>query len=334
MSLLAAARPRPAARRTEETIRRQTTARSSPRRSRSSGARIAFRRRRLPAVQVRAPGREEGDGGPHGADPEGARRRRRGARPTPRPRPSRSARRRATSTPSGPASSPTPTRRPRQLLVEGRARLDAEVAELEARADADIATAGQQVGRRAATDIGRARRRGDRAARRRRSSTTPRQCSSYRGLHRQTSAASDGRAEPMTDRIDGYARALFEIAQAEGNLDEVEDELFRFARDLEGSDELRNALTDELVPVERRQAIVEDLLGAKASPTTTQLVSLRRRLRPRPRPAGHHRQARRAGRQREGPDGRRGPLGHRPHRRPAAPPRRRPRQRHRQAGRA
>jgi len=78
----------------------------------------------------------------------------------------------------------------------------------------------------------------------------------------------------MTDRIDGYASALFEVARAEGNLDEVEDELFRFARSLEGSDELRNALTDELVPPERRQAIVEDLLGSRASPTTVSLVSL------------------------------------------------------------
>ena len=77
----------------------------------------------------------------------------------------------------------------------------------------------------------------------------------------------------MADRIDGYASALFEVARAEGNLDEVEDELFRFARSLEGSDELRNALTDELVPAERRQAIVEDLLGPKASSTTVSLVS-------------------------------------------------------------
>ena len=76
-----------------------------------------------------------------------------------------------------------------------------------------------------------------------------------------------------TSRIDGYASALFEIAKAEGNLDEVEDELFRFARSVEGSDELRNVLTDELVPAERRQAIVEDLLGHKASSTTVALVS-------------------------------------------------------------
>jgi F-type H+-transporting ATPase subunit delta len=79
----------------------------------------------------------------------------------------------------------------------------------------------------------------------------------------------------MSDaRIEGYARALFEIARAEGSLDEVEDELFRFARSYEGSDALRNALTDDMVPASRRQAIVEDLLGGKATATTTQLVSM------------------------------------------------------------
>jgi F-type H+-transporting ATPase subunit delta len=79
----------------------------------------------------------------------------------------------------------------------------------------------------------------------------------------------------MSDaRIDGYARALFEVARAEGTLDEVEDELFRFARSFESSDSLRSALTDDMVPAAKRQAIVEDLLGGKATPTTTQLVSM------------------------------------------------------------
>jgi F-type H+-transporting ATPase subunit delta len=79
----------------------------------------------------------------------------------------------------------------------------------------------------------------------------------------------------MSDaRIDGYARALFEIARAEGTIDEVEDELFRFARSFESSDSLRNTLTDEQVPAGKRQAIVEDLLGGKATETTTQLVSM------------------------------------------------------------
>ncbi len=79
----------------------------------------------------------------------------------------------------------------------------------------------------------------------------------------------------MSDsRIDGYARGLFEIARAEGNLDEVEDELFRFARQVESSEALRSALTDQFVPAARRQSLVEELLGAKATATTTQLVSM------------------------------------------------------------
>jgi F-type H+-transporting ATPase subunit delta len=76
------------------------------------------------------------------------------------------------------------------------------------------------------------------------------------------------------NRTDGYARALFEIARAEGTLDEVEDELFRFARSYESNDELRTALTDDLIPVDKRQSIVESLLGGKATPTTVQLVSM------------------------------------------------------------
>jgi F-type H+-transporting ATPase subunit delta len=75
------------------------------------------------------------------------------------------------------------------------------------------------------------------------------------------------------DRIEGYANALFEVARVEGSLDEVEDELFRFARTLEGSDELRNVLTDPAIPAERRQGVVDDLLGGRASPTTANLVS-------------------------------------------------------------
>ncbi len=77
----------------------------------------------------------------------------------------------------------------------------------------------------------------------------------------------------MTDRIDGYASAIFEVAKAEGVLDEVEDELFRFGRVLEGSDDLRQTLTDASFPAERRQAIVEDLLGQKAHPLTMNLVA-------------------------------------------------------------
>lgn len=78
----------------------------------------------------------------------------------------------------------------------------------------------------------------------------------------------------MTDRADLYADAFLAVITAEGNVNEVSDELFRFARVLEGNDELRQALVDPHVPAARRQQIVEDLLAGKATDTTTALVSL------------------------------------------------------------
>ncbi len=75
------------------------------------------------------------------------------------------------------------------------------------------------------------------------------------------------------DRVEAYAAALFTVALAEGSLETVEEELFRVARTFEGNDELRQTLTDEAIPVERRQGIVEDLIAERAHPTTTALVS-------------------------------------------------------------
>ena len=78
----------------------------------------------------------------------------------------------------------------------------------------------------------------------------------------------------MTSKVEAYARALFEIAQAEGSLERVEDELFRVARAFESNDQLRSTLTDTTLPADRRQQVVEQLLGAKASATTVQLVTM------------------------------------------------------------
>ena len=74
------------------------------------------------------------------------------------------------------------------------------------------------------------------------------------------------------DRIEGYAAAILEVAKAEGELDRVGDELFRIARAFESSSELREALTDPRLPTERKQAIVDDLLGSHALPLTVSLV--------------------------------------------------------------
>lgn len=78
----------------------------------------------------------------------------------------------------------------------------------------------------------------------------------------------------MSNRVTYYAQSALWVAQADGNVDEVSDELFRFARALDGNDELRSALTDQRIEASRRQQIVEDLLGGKASATTLGLISL------------------------------------------------------------
>ena len=76
------------------------------------------------------------------------------------------------------------------------------------------------------------------------------------------------------DRTTAYAEALFAVARSEGPLAEVEDELFRVAQVIRGNDELRDKLADPHIPVAIRQQIVEDLLGGKAQPVTTSLVSM------------------------------------------------------------
>ena len=78
----------------------------------------------------------------------------------------------------------------------------------------------------------------------------------------------------MTDsRISGYAAAIFEIAKAEGQLDRVEDELFRIARTFESSSELRETLGDPRLPIDRKRAIVDDLLGGRAQEVTVGFVN-------------------------------------------------------------
>lgn len=73
-------------------------------------------------------------------------------------------------------------------------------------------------------------------------------------------------------RIEGYAAALFQVAKAEGALEWVEDELFRFARTLGQQAALREALTDINLPADHRANMIAELLGTKASPHTVNLI--------------------------------------------------------------
>lgn len=78
----------------------------------------------------------------------------------------------------------------------------------------------------------------------------------------------------MNDRITGYANGIFEIAQGEGSLEQVEGEFLTIAQAFEGSGELRSALTDPQLPYEKKQAIVNELIGGRASSLTVDLVQM------------------------------------------------------------
>lgn len=78
----------------------------------------------------------------------------------------------------------------------------------------------------------------------------------------------------MAERIDGYARGILEMASAEGQLDRVEGELLAIARSFDTSPELRSNLTDPQLPIDRKQGIVDELIGGRASSLTVALVQL------------------------------------------------------------
>ena len=73
--------------------------------------------------------------------------------------------------------------------------------------------------------------------------------------------------------IHGYAEALFRVVRAEGELDRVEDELFRFGKILEKNHELRQALSDQSMEREQRSKILEGLLEDKVSAHTVGLLT-------------------------------------------------------------
>ena len=78
---------------------------------------------------------------------------------------------------------------------------------------------------------------------------------------------------PDSKLIAGYGAAIFEVASAEGELERLERELFTVARTFATSNELRDTLTNPQLPIERKQGIVDDLIGGRASPLTVGLVS-------------------------------------------------------------
>jgi F-type H+-transporting ATPase subunit delta len=66
--------------------------------------------------------------------------------------------------------------------------------------------------------------------------------------------------------------AALDAADARGELEDVEDELFRFGRIVGGDRELARILADRKAPREGRSALLDRLLSGKVHPITAQLV--------------------------------------------------------------
>ena len=77
----------------------------------------------------------------------------------------------------------------------------------------------------------------------------------------------------LTDGLEILADdTLLAAAELDGQLDTVEDELFRFERILANSGELAASLDEAGVPAERRRTLLDSLLAGKVHPITAQLL--------------------------------------------------------------
>ena len=77
------------------------------------------------------------------------------------------------------------------------------------------------------------------------------------------------RTRDMVDSIETLGQlALLTVAQKQGVIEEVEDELFRMGRLLDREPQLRILLTDPTAPVQRRVELLSSVLSGKVHPVT------------------------------------------------------------------
>jgi F-type H+-transporting ATPase subunit delta len=81
------------------------------------------------------------------------------------------------------------------------------------------------------------------------------------------------RPRDLVDSVEELASgADLAAAQRAGQLDNVEDELFRFGRIVSGSAGLRSALTDHVIGGTAKADLLHTLLGGRANPVTERLL--------------------------------------------------------------
>ncbi len=91
-----------------------------------------------------------------------------------------------------------------------------------------------------------------------------------------TAAVSSRWASPsdLADAVEHLAvEALVMVAEAEGRLDDLEDELFRFGRVVAAQPELRAALSGPALPAERKRGLLDALLAGKVTPVALRLIT-------------------------------------------------------------
>jgi len=78
----------------------------------------------------------------------------------------------------------------------------------------------------------------------------------------------------MTDALEQLAMEAYAIsAQEQGQLDDLEDELFRFSRVVATEPELRAALSEPSVPDQPKQELLDNLLAGKVTSVTLRMVT-------------------------------------------------------------
>jgi F-type H+-transporting ATPase subunit delta len=78
----------------------------------------------------------------------------------------------------------------------------------------------------------------------------------------------------MSERTQAYAQAIVALANAEGALDTVEDELLQIAKAVDANNDLREKLVDIHLPVGNRLAVVESVAFQSAHPATKAALAM------------------------------------------------------------
>jgi F-type H+-transporting ATPase subunit delta len=75
------------------------------------------------------------------------------------------------------------------------------------------------------------------------------------------------------DLVRGYAQALFAVARAEGELEQVETQLYAFAKLVGRDHRVRDALLDPALPADNKRGLIRDTLGERANPIAVNLLA-------------------------------------------------------------